>query len=152
MSTKAITPGLAEGLRSLAISQLLMQTARSAALDGDALGVVAVDAAVTAIVIGIRGGYELWVVALVLLGLSSGLAVRTARLPGAEETGPLVDDVLTASETEEDDELELSLLRDLAADMRANRRALARKRLLLDRAQTFLVAAILVELAGRIVQ
>jgi hypothetical protein len=45
-----------------------------------------------------------------------------------------------------------SLLQDLTADIRINRRALARKRLLLNRAQTLLVAAILVELAGLAVQ
>jgi hypothetical protein len=88
MPTKAIKPALADSLRSLAECQLQMQTARSAALDGGALGVMAVDAAVTAIVIGTRGTHELWIVALVLLGLSLGLAVRTLRLPGAEETAP----------------------------------------------------------------
>jgi len=39
-------------LRSLVVSQLQMQTARSAALDGGALGVMAVDAAAATIVIG----------------------------------------------------------------------------------------------------
>jgi hypothetical protein len=152
MPTKAITPRLADRLCSLAESQLQTQAARSVALDAGALGVMTVDAAVAAIVIGVRGAYELWIVALALLGLSFGLAVRAARLPGADRTGPLIDDVLEASETGEDDELEHSLLRDLATDMRTNRRTLARKGLLLDRAQTFLVAAILVELAGRVVQ
>jgi hypothetical protein len=152
MPTKPITPRLADRLCSLAESQLQTQAARSVALDAGALGVMTVDAAVAAIVIGVRGAYELWIVALALLGLSFGLAVRAARLPGADRTGPLIDDVLEASETGEDDELEHSLLRDLATDMRTNRRTLARKGLLLDRAQTFLVAAILVELAGRVVQ
>jgi hypothetical protein len=152
MSTKAVTPRLADRLCSLAESQLQTQAARSASIDAGALGVVSACAAIAALVIGVRGAYELWIVALALLGLSFGLAVRAGRLPGAEETGPLVDDVLEAGETGEDDELELSLLRDLAADMRTNRRTLARKGLLLNRAQTFLVAAILVELAGRIVQ
>jgi len=47
-----------------------MQTARSAALDGGALGVMAVDAGVAAIIIGARGAYGLWIVALVLVGLT----------------------------------------------------------------------------------
>jgi len=51
-------------------SQLEMQTARSAALDGGALGVMAVDAGVAAIIIGARGAYGLWIVALVLVGLT----------------------------------------------------------------------------------
>ncbi len=86
-------------------------------------------------------------------GEASGvLAVRAERLPGAERTGPRIEDVLTASETEGNDQLERSLLHDLATDMRINWRTLTRKRLLLNRAQTFLVAAILVELMGRVVQ
>lgn len=152
MSTKPITPTLADGLQLLAASQLQMQAARSVALDASALGVMAVDAAFAAIILDATGAYDLWILALALLGLSFGLAVRTGRLPGAEETGPLIDDVLTASETEDEDELERSLLRDLATDMLTNRRTLTRKGLVLDRAQTFLVAAILVELVGRVVQ
>lgn len=152
MSTKPITPTLADGLQLLAASQLQMQAARSVALDASALGVMAVNAAFAAIILDATGAYDLWILALALLGLSFGLAVRTGRLPGAEETGPLIDDVLTASETEDEDELERSLLRDLATDMLTNRRTLTRKGLVLDRAQTFLVAAILVELMGRVVQ
>ncbi len=128
------------------------QAARSAALDGGALGVMAVDAAVAAIILDATGPYDLWILALALLGLSFTLAVRAERLPGAERTGPRIEDVLTASETEGNDQLERSLLHDLATDMRINRRTLTRKRLLLNRAQTFLVAAILVELMGRVVQ
>src|ERR1700730_12510968 len=100
MSRKAITPRFAERLCSLAESQLQMQTARSAALDGGALGVIAVDAGVAAIIIGARGAYDLWIVALALLGLALGLAVRTLRLPGAEETGPSVADMREARETQ----------------------------------------------------
>jgi hypothetical protein len=152
MSEKAITPRLADRLSSLAESQLQTQAVRSASVDAGALGVMTVDAAVAAIVIGVRGAYDLWIVALALLGLSLGLAVRVVRTPGAERTGPLIDDILRACETEDDDRLERSLLQDLAADMRINRRALARKGLLFNRAQSLLVLTILVELAGRTVQ
>ena len=150
MPTKAIKPALTDSLRSLAECQLEMQTARSAALDGGALGVMAVDAAVTAIVIGTRGTHELWIVALVLLGLSLGLAVRTLRLPGAEETGPSVAAMRQARKTQGDNELEESLLEDLAEDLHTNDQALARKLPLFARAQTLLVLAIVVELAGRL--
>jgi hypothetical protein len=153
VATKPITPRLADRLCSLAESQLQMQTARSAALDGGVLGVIAVDAGVAAIVIGTRGAYELWIVAMVLLGLSLGLAVRTLRLPGAEETGPSVADMREAREGNDDEhELEESVLEDLARDIQINEQALARKGPLFDRALTFLVLAILVELAGRVVQ
>jgi hypothetical protein len=88
MPTQGITPRLADRLCSLAESQLQTQAARSVALDASALGVMAVDAGVAAIIIGARGAYDLWILALALL----------------------------------------------------------------KRAQTFLVAAILVELVGRVVQ
>ncbi len=87
MSTNPIDPRLADRLCSLAESQLQAQAARSAALDGSALGVMAVDAALAAIVIGTRGAYDLWIVALALLGLSFALAVRAERLPGAFQGG-----------------------------------------------------------------
>jgi hypothetical protein len=150
--TKPITPRLADRLCSLAESQLQMQTARSAALDAGALGVIAVDAGVAAIIIGARGTYGLWIVALVLLGLSLGVAVRTLRLPGAEDTGPSVAAMHEARETQDDNELERSLLEGLAEDVQINDEALVRKAPLFNRALTFLVLAILVELAERIVQ
>ncbi len=100
MSTKPIAPRLADNLRLLVASQLQMQTARSAALDGGALGVVAADAAVAAIIIDTRGMYGLWIIALILIGLSLGLAVRALRLPGAKETGPLISGTLEARETQ----------------------------------------------------
>jgi hypothetical protein len=152
MSLNAITPRLADRLCSLAESQLQMQTARSAALDGGVLGVIAVNAGVAAIVIGTRGAYELWIVAMVLLGLSLGLAVRTLRMPGAEETGPSVADMREAREIQDDRRLEERLLNDLTEDVETNDHALARKGPLFDRALRFLVLAILVELAGRVVQ
>ena len=150
MSTKSIAPRLADRFCLLAVSQLQMQTARSAALDGGALGVIAVDAAVAAIVIGTRSAYDLWIVALVLLGLSLSVAVRMLRLPGAEETGPSVLAMHEASETKGDHQLEEWLLESLAEDVHANESALARKIPLLDRALTLLVLAITIELAGRL--
>ncbi len=152
MSTKPTKPGLADGLRLLATSQLQIQAARSVALDGGALGVMAVDAAVAAIVIGARGTYDLWIVALVLLGCSLGLAVRTLRLPGAERTGPSVADTLEAREGTDEHSLEDAFLNDLAEDIQTNEHALACKDPLFDRAQTLLVLAILVELAGQVLQ
>jgi hypothetical protein len=153
MSTKPIKPGLADWLRLLAGSQLQTQVSRSVALDAGALGVMAVDAAVTLIVIDAEGTYGLWIIALLLLGLSFSLAVRTMRLPGAEETGPSIASMRRAREAEEDEYLlEDSLLNDLEEDLHTNERALAHKIRLFNRALNFLVLAILVELAGRGVQ
>ena len=152
MSTKAITPRLADWERLLTVNRLQTQSARSAALDAGSLGVMAVAAAVTAIVIGVRGTYGLWILALVLLGSSLGVAVRSLRLPSAEKTGPSLAATRRARETEDEREFEDSLLDDLEADLRINDRALARKTRLFDRALIFLVLAILVELAVRLVE
>jgi hypothetical protein len=150
MSTKPITPRLAESLRLLAASQLQTQAARSAALDGGALGVMAVDAAVTAIVIGTGGAYGLWILALVLLGLSTGLAISALLVGGAKEIGPLVIVLLNDRENRDDKELEQSLLEDLADETLVNNQGLARKDPLFISALTFLVLAIIVEVAGRL--
>jgi hypothetical protein len=152
MSTKAHKPGLTDRLCSLAESQLQMQTARFAALDGGALGVMAVDAGVAAIVIGTRGAYYLSILAILLLGCSFSLAMRALRLPGAEQTGPSVAAMREAREGKDDNELEGLVLEDLARDVEINDQALVRKGPLFDRALIFLVLAILVELAGRAVQ
>jgi hypothetical protein len=55
MSTKTIKPGLADWLRLLAGSQLQTQVSRSVALDGGALGMMAVDAGVAAIMVELAG-------------------------------------------------------------------------------------------------
>lgn len=127
-----------------------MQTVRSAALDGGALGVMAVDAGVAAIVIGARGEHALRILALVLLGLSISLAVHTLRLPGAEQTGPVIEDIQEARGRNDEHRLEGSLLESLAKDIRTNRQALAHKAPLFDQALVSLVLAIMIELVGRL--
>ncbi len=143
-------PLLAGELCSLARDQLKMQTSRSATLDTGALGLMALDAALAAILIGTTGAYELWIAALALLGLSFGLAIRALRLAGAEETGPSVARLRGERKAHDEHELRESLLADLTAEVRINDRALTRKALLFDRALTALALAILIDLAGRI--
>lgn len=150
MSTKEITSELADGLRSLAESQLQIQASRSAALDAGALGVVSVDVAVAALILTARPAHHLWIVALILLALSLGLAVHTLLLTGTQETGPLVAYVLAERETRDDDILEESLLEDLAANTLANTQTLAHRGSLFSRALVLLVLTIVVELAGRL--
>jgi hypothetical protein len=83
MPTRGSSPPLTDRLCSLAESlQMQMQTARSAALDAGALGVMAVDAAFAELIANTGGAHQVWIVALVLLGLSSALAVAALRLPG----------------------------------------------------------------------
>jgi len=152
MSTRGITPRLAESLnrRLLAASQLQIQAARSVALDASALGVMAVDAAVAAIVIGAREAYDLWILALVGLGCSLGLAVQSLRLPGAERIGPSIADTPEAPESEDEHSPADSLLNDLAQHIETNEHALDSKESPFDRALTFLVLAIVLALAGRL--
>jgi len=148
VATKPITPRFAESLRSLAEGQLQTQVSRSGTLDVSALGVVSACAAIAAIVLGFHSAHHLWIAALVLLVSSLGLALRALHLPGAERTGPLVAGILDARATRDDEDLEDILLADLAAETLANERAIARKDLLLARAVTLLVLAIVFELAG----
>jgi len=144
------SPPLTERLCSLAQDQLKMQTSRSATLDTGALGLMAIDAALAALVIGTSGAYGLWVAALTLLGLSFALAIRALRLAGAEETGPSVARLRGERKTHDEHELRESLLEDLTTEVRINDHALARKAVLFDRALTVLALAILIDLAGRL--
>ncbi len=150
MSIKAIKPTLAESLRSLAVSQLQMQTVRSAALDGGALGVMAVDAAIATLIVDTGGAHRLWIGALALLSLSLAVAVGALRLPGAEQTGPVIEAIHEARKIQDDNELEESLREDLAEDVHTNDQALVRKARLFNGALTFLVLAIVIELVGRL--
>jgi hypothetical protein len=150
MSTQGITPRLAESLRSLAVSQLQTQVSRSGTLDASAFGVMAVDAAVSAIIIGTRGEYDLWIFALALLALSLGVAVRTLLGPGAKQNGPSVTEMLEARAYNDDETVEENLLKDLADDIQINEQTLARKDPMIAWAVALLVLAIVVELAGRL--
>jgi hypothetical protein len=152
MSTKAIAPRFSEDLFPLTLNRLQRQTARSGALDGRVLGVILLDALLAATITVGAGVYELWILVLVLLGLSFGFAFKALRNPGAEQIGPCIGDVLKARETYDDRTIREWLLDDLIDDVEANEQALARKGPLIGRALTFLVLAVLVELAGRLLQ
>jgi len=152
MSTKAIAPRFSEDLFPLTLHRLQRQTARSGALDGRALGVIFIDALLAATITVGAGVYELWILALVLLGLSFGLAFKALRNPGAEQIGPCLGDVLNARDTHDDRTIREWLLDDLIDDVETNEEALARKGPLIGRALTFMVLAILVDLAGRLLQ
>lgn len=148
MSTKAITPRLANRLCSLAESQLQTQVSRSGTLDAGALGLVSACAAVAALVLGVRSAHSFWIAALVLLLLALGLAVRALLLPGAEQIGPPLADMLDARASNDDATIEADLLEDLATETSANNQALARKYPLFFAAVSLLVLAIVTELAG----
>jgi len=151
MSTRPIEPEPSSWLRLLTGNRLQTQVSRSGVLVGAALGVMAVDVAVTLIVIGAGGSYSLSILTLLLLGFSFSLAMRTVRLPGAKDAGPSLEAMRRAREAEDARELEDSLLDDLEEDLEINKQALDRKTLLFEGALKFLAFAILVELAGRVV-
>jgi hypothetical protein len=148
MSTKAITPRLADRLCSLAESQLQTQVSRSGTLDLGALGVVSACAAIAAIVLGVRSAHGFWIAALVVLGLALALAVRALLLPGAEKIGSPLAGMLDARAIDDDATIEADLLEDLATETSANNQALARKFPLFFAAVTLLVLAIALELSG----
>jgi hypothetical protein len=152
MSTNPHKPEPSEWLRLLTGNRLQTQVSRSGALIGGALGVMAVDVAVALIVLGAGGAYALSILALVLLGASFFLAMRALSLPNAKDAGPSLAAMRSAREAEDARELEDALLDDLEEDIEANEHALARKTLLFEGALKFLAAAILVELAGLVVQ
>ena len=148
MPARAITPRLANSLRSLAESQLQTQVARSGTFDLGALGVVSVCAAIAAIVLTVRPIRDLWIAALVLLllALALGLAVRALLLPGATQTGPPVAGLLDACTAYDDETVEEWLLEALALESLANERALVRKDPLLIGAVILLVLALAIDL------
>jgi hypothetical protein len=148
MPKKRIAPGLADRLCSLAESQLQTQAARSASVDAGALGVVSACVAIAALVLSTRSAHHFWIATLVLLGSSAGLAVRALLLRGARAIGPLVVDVLDTHDTDNDEDVQDALLKDLAAETLANQRALDQKDPLIAWALAFLVLAVLFELAG----
>ncbi len=98
VATKPTKPGLADWERLLTVNRLQTQAARSVALDGGALGVMAV----AAIVLGIHSAHRLWIAALVVLVIALCLALRALRLPGAERNGPSVAKMLDARAGDED--------------------------------------------------
>ncbi len=141
---------LTDRLCSLAESQLQMQTSRSTALDAGALGVMALDIALSTIVTETEGAYDLWVAALMLLSLSFGLAIQALWLKGTRATGPSVARLREERETHTARQLRESMLEDLTEDLQTNEHTLARKVVLFERALIVLVLAILIDLAGRI--
>jgi hypothetical protein len=152
MFTKPHKPEPSEWLRLLTGNRLQTQVSRSGVLAGGALGAMALDLAAALIVLGGGGAYTLSILALLALGASFGLAMRALHLPGARDAGPSLEAMRRARESEDARAFEDSLLDDLEVDIRINERVVARKTLLFAHALNFLAFAILVELAGLVVQ
>lgn len=136
-------------LCALARDKLKTQTSRTAALDTNTLGVMALDMALGAIMLSSERT-SLWVAALTLLCLSLALAAGALSLPGAKRTGPSVTRLRRKHTTIDDVEPLQRLLDSLAWDARANARAIVPKTRLYSAALTLLMSAIVLELAGRL--
>jgi hypothetical protein len=134
---------------ALARDKLKTQTSRTAALDTNTLGVMALDMALGAIVLS-SGRTSLWVAALALLCLSLALAAGALSLPGAKRTGPSIARLRRKHATIDDIELLQRLLTALEQAIRANGRATIPKAMLYHLALTLLMSAIVLELAGRL--
>jgi hypothetical protein len=150
MPTHGSPPPPSDRLFSFAERQLQLQTSRSVALEAGALGLMVLATALGTYLHDSRGVYALWAAALTLLGLSFALAAGALSLPGAEKTGPFAPDMFEARETQDDPQIEAWLVTELTDDLRANRRALARKALLFKTARTLLLLAVTAGLAARL--
>jgi hypothetical protein len=118
-------------------------------LDATAIGVVGVDAALAAIIASAAESFhQLWALALASLAISVGFALRALMLRGAERVGPIVAHILDDRTMHTDEMLEEWLVEDLATDMLANQRVLARKMPLVRGALISLAVAITCELGG----
>jgi hypothetical protein len=148
MNARGITPGLAATLRSLAVGQLQMQASRSATLDTVAIGVMGIDLAGAALVVGAQSAHHLWIASLAVLGLSFGLAMRALFLAGAVKIGPSIENLLEAHCAKDGSAIEQQIVRNLAVDLFANRQALADKGSPLMRALGLVALAIVTELVG----
>lgn len=150
MTVHRITPTLAAALQSMTESQLQSQTSRSAALDAGAVGLMGVDAAVAAVVLGVRSADHLWVAALVLLGVSLTVAALALVMSGADDIGPMAAEIIAGREGRTDDDVERELLEDLAARVAANQCALERKEPRVVAALASMLIAVLIALAGQL--
>jgi hypothetical protein len=143
-------------LCALARDKLKQQTARTAALDTNTVGVMVLDVGLGAIVLS-SGRTSLWVAALTVLCLSLALAAGALSLPGAKLTGPSTARLRRERSgpsgrcaTIDDADPLQRLLDGLEWDARANDRANAPKAMLFHVALILLMSAIVLELAGRL--
>lgn len=150
MPTHEDTSLLIGELSSLARDKLKTQSGRGAALDAGALGLMLLDAALVATIIDTRGASDLWIAALMLLGLSFSLAIRALRRKDAENTGPPVARLNEDRETHDARQIRESMREELTEEVDINEHALARKTVLFDRALIVMALAILIDLAGRL--
>jgi hypothetical protein len=126
MSLRYDSHGVSIALRSLAEVQLQAQVARSATLDAQAMGVMGLDAALAAILLG-RPADSIGIVALTILGLSAGIAGRSLFFDSKERIGPSVTRLLGWRDIYDDNALDEQILRSLTSTVGANEIALGRR-------------------------
>lgn len=150
MRDRPISSSLAASLQSLAQCQLQGQMSRSVALDGGAIGVMGVDAALAAVVIGLPYTHRLGLFALVLLNISLVIAMAALLTVGATDMGPAIGEVLSDRSHRSGDDIERNLLEDLASRVAVNQSALDRKERRLTAALALILVAIACELVWQL--
>jgi hypothetical protein len=141
---------LASSLQSLAECQLQIQTSRAGSLDAGVVGLMGVDAAIAASIVGVHGATDLWATALVLICASFARVSTALLIQGADGIGPSIAEVIARRDAGADHEFVRDILDDLSACVLANRRALDRKEPRLANALVLTLIAVLVELASQI--
>lgn len=135
-------------LRSLAQAQLTNQFAIAGSTDGQATGVLALDAALAAAAIGgdqLLG--HLWWLALIGL-LLSGVSCAAVLLTRVDQVGPRVVDLVDNDRDLTDDQMERLLIESLSDSIDRNDRALGEKSLMMLVAILLLSATIFGAIIG----
>lgn len=135
---------------AMACTQLLAQNQLTVTYDAQALGTMAFDAALAAIVTSAKSHAYVWIVSLAILVMSVFYAWLVLQTEGAGETGPEISDVLDRRGAWPDDVLEQQIVEDLQADVVSNRINLGIKSTRVRVALSLLLLALSLELVGKL--
>jgi hypothetical protein len=141
--------GYGHDLTALGHTQLVAQVTASAGIDTQAVGIMAFDAALAAIVIAVRGSAYLWVLALLLFLYSVGWAVQPL-LIDQPEVGQSLSESLAERASFTDGELQNALFSSVVAAGGQNRGILSEKTTCVWRAVRWAALAVVVAALGRI--
>jgi hypothetical protein len=135
-------------LMAVGQTQLVSQVTASAGVDTQAVGIMAFDAALAAIVVAVRGNAYLWVLALVLFLYSVGWAVQPLFID-QPEAGQSLSESLAERGSFTDGELRDALFSSVVAASLENRQILFAKTTCVWRAIRWSALAVAVAAVGR---
>jgi hypothetical protein len=136
-------------LVTLGHTQLVAQVTASAGLDTQAVGIMAFDAALAAIVVTVRGSTYLWVLSLLLFLYSVGWAVQPL-LIDQPEVGQSLIESLAERASFSDEQLQNALFSSVVAASGQNREVLSEKTTCVWRAVRWAAVAVGVAAAGKV--